>query len=315
LQSVVSLVRKAHSIYIATHIGPDGDVIGSALGLFWALTALGKICTVACADPIPASLAFLPGSEGIVSVPPSGQDLIIVVDTADLDRLGSLYNESAFNSVPVINLDHHITNVNFGSTNIVTPQAAAVGEMVYDLLLRLDVPVDKRIATCLLTAIVTDTIGFRTTSTTPHTLRLAATLTEAGAPLSYIVEQAFESRPLPVLRLWGQVLSSFQINDGVAWASIPNHTLLRYDLKEDEVTGLVNFLRGTQGAQVAVLLMESTNGTIKVEFRSNGKVNVANVAATLGGGGHPAAAGCTMAGPLAEAERRALAEVRRHVHA
>jgi len=309
----VSLIRNANSIYLATHVGPDGDAIGSLLGLYWALVALGKPCTAACADPVPSSLAFLPGSTAIVNYPPTGQDLIIVLDTADTERLGALYSESRYRSVPVVNLDHHITNVRFGTVNAIRPKAAAVGEIVFDLVRRLKVPFDERIATCLLTAIVTDTIGFRTTSTLPRTLRLAATLMEAGASLANIVQQSVENRPLAVLRLWGHVLSDFQMTDGVAWASIPNHVLQQFGLREEEVKGLVNFLRGTEGAAVAVLLMENSNGTVKVEFRSDGEVNVAAVATALGGGGHPAASGCTMKGKLDQVEQRVLAEVRRHL--
>ncbi len=314
MPSVVSLVRNANTIYLATHVSPDGDAIGSLLGLYWALTALGKTCPIACADAVPPSLAFLPGSDRISTQPPGGQDLIIVLDTADTDRLGSLYSESAFRAAPVVNMDHHVTNVRYGSVNVIRPKAAAVGEMIYDLVRRLGVAMDERIATCLLTAIVTDTIGFRTTSTSPRTLRLAAALMEAGASLSHIVQQSFENRPLPVLRLWGQVLSGFQMTDGIAWAGIPNRVLQQFGLREDEAKGLVNFLRGTEGTSVAVLLMEGSNGTVKVEFRSNGAINVAAIAAALGGGGHPAASGCTVTGRLAQVEQRVLAEVRRHLH-
>ena len=135
---------------------------------------------------------------------------------------------------------------------------------------------------------------------------------EAGAPLSDIVQQSFESRPLPVLRVWGVVLSNFHLRGGIAWATIPRAVLSEFGVKEDDIKGLVNVIRGTQGAVAAALLMESQDGNIKVEFRSTGQINVADVAIALGGGGHRAASGCTLPGPLADAERRTLAELRKH---
>lgn len=313
IDSVCPILQRAHTIYIATHISPDGDAIGSALGLALALGVLGKRCTVACADPAPASVSFLPGSKMIVPQSPTTQDVIVVVDTGDTGRLGSLYTPQAFSRRTVINIDHHITNARFGTINIIDPQSAAVGEMIYLLVQALGVPLNSMIATCLLTAMVTDTIGFRTSSTTPRTLHAAAALMEAGAPLSDIVRQSFESRPLPVLRVWGSVLSSFQIRDGIAWAAVPIPVLQQFGVKENEIKGLVNVMRGTQGAIVAALLMESSDGNVKVEFRSNGHVNVADVAIALGGGGHRAASGCTLPGPLADAEQRTLAEIRKHI--
>jgi phosphoesterase RecJ-like protein len=312
IDSVSPILKQAHSVYIGIHISPDGDAIGSALGLALALGAMGKRCTVACADPAPPSVSFLPGAKMIVAQPPTTQDVIVVLDTGDLTRLGTIYTPEAFSGRPVINIDHHLTNTRFGTVNIIDDQAAAVGEMIYMLLQALGAPLNRMIATCLLTGIVTDTIGFRTVSTTSRVLRTAADLVEAGASLTDIVQQSFENRPLPVLRVWGEVLSRFQVRDGIAWASIPKQILLQFDVKEDEIKGLVNILRGTQGVTVSALLIESADGSVKAEFRSNGHVNVADVAIALGGGGHRAAAGCVLAGPLADAEQRALAEIHRH---
>ncbi len=313
IDSVIPILQQAHTVYIAIHVSPDGDAIGSALGLALALGVLGKRCSVACADPAPAALSFLPGSTKIVHRPPTTQDVVICLDTGDISRLGSIYTPESFAAHSVINIDHHLTNTRFGAINHIDAQAAAVGEMVYLMVQALGVPLNPMIATCLLTAIVTDTIGFRTNSTTQRTLHIAGTLMEAGAPLSEIVQQSFESRPLPVLRVWGTVLSSFTLHAGIAWATIPITVLREFGLREDEIKGLVNVMRGTQGAVVAALLMETTDGHVKVEFRSNGQVNVAAVAIALGGGGHRAASGCTIPGPLADAEQRTLSEIRKHI--
>jgi len=312
MDSVVPLLQRAETVYIATHISPDGDAIGSSLGLALSLGAMGKRCTVACADPAPPSLSFLPGVRMIVARPPAGQDVIVALDTGDTSRLGALYAPKAFHGRPVINIDHHLTNTRFGTINVIDPQAAAVGEMMCTLTAALGVSLNSMIATCLLTAIVTDTIGFRTSSTTPRVLRAAANLMEAGASLADIVQQSFESRPLPVLRVWGNVLSNFHVRDGMAWASISRDILQQHGVKEDEIKGLVNIMRGTENVQVSALLMESADGHVKVEFRSNGHINVAEIAIALGGGGHRAASGCVLAGALADAEQRVLAEIRKH---
>ena len=288
LDSVIPILQQARTVYIAIHVSPDGDAIGSALGLAFALTALGKKCTVACANPAPASVKFLPGSNKIVHTSPTTQDVIVCLDTGDISRLGKIFTPESFGDRTVINIDHHLTNTRYGTINHIDAQAAAVGEMVYLLVQALGVPLNPKIATCLLTAMVTDTIGFRTNNTTPRTLHAAAALMEAGAPLSDIVQQSFESRPLPVLRVWGVVLSNFHLSGGIAWATIPKAVLSEFGVKEDDIKGLVNVMRGTQGAVAAALLMESQDGNIKVEFRSTGQINVADVAIALGGGGHRA---------------------------
>lgn len=312
-ESVTPILHSARSIYIATHASPDGDAVGSSLGLMWALRAMGKQAIVACADGAPPSVSFLPGSQSLLSQPPTTQDVIVVLDAGDTGRLGSLYSPQAFANRPLINIDHHLTNTRFGTVNVVDPHFAAVGEMMYSLVEELGVSFDQTIASCLLAAMVTDTIGFRTSSTRPATLRAAAVLMEAGASLTDIVQQSFESRPLPVLRIWGWVLSRFTVKDGVAWASIPRRVMQEHTVKEEEIKGLVNVMRGTRGVSVSALLMESGNGQVKIEFRSNGKVNVADIAAALGGGGHKAASGCVVSGSLAEAEQRVLDEVRKNM--
>ena len=313
LESVCPILQRATTVYIATHISPDGDAIGSALGLSWALCALGKQCTVACNDPASPSLSFLPGSQTIVKRLPSSEEVIVVLDTGDAPRLGAVYSPEAYTGRTVVNIDHHLSNTRFGTVNVIDPAAASVGEMVYSLVVALGIPINATIATCLLTAMVTDTMGFRTPSTTSQTLRIAATLVEAGAPLSAIVRQSFENRPLPVLRMWGEVLSTYSVQDGVAWATIPNRLMQRYGVAEDDIKGLVSVLRSTQGVLVSVLIMEGAGSVVKAEFRSDGKVNVATIAMALGGGGHRAASGCTVPGPLAAAEQRILNAVRKNL--
>ena len=208
IDTVASILQSARRLYIATHLSPDGDAIGSVLGLYWALASTARQFTLACNDEVPSSLRFLPGAANFTVEPPADQDVIVVLDTGDVGRLGALYRRGAFDGRTIVNIDHHLSNTRFGTINWIDPQASSVGEMVFGLVRTLGVALNPAIATSLLTALVTDTMGFRTSSTSAATLRAAADLVEVGAPLVEIVQQAFESRPLPVLRLWGWVLRS-----------------------------------------------------------------------------------------------------------
>jgi phosphoesterase RecJ-like protein len=305
-------IVQARRILVVSHVNPDGDAIGSLTGLGLALRSLGKSVTMACpTSPLPASLTFVPGSDEIVSARNGPYDLIIVLDSSGLDRVERLYDAEIFSRVPVINIDHHVTNANFGGVNWVDANAAAASEMVLALVQSLGVRLDAAIGTCLLTGITTDTLGFRTSSTTSRTLRSAADLMDAGASLPDIVEQVYNAKPLGVARVWGEALGLLEAENGLVWTSITGDLLARYQTEAEEVKGLVSFLRGTQGTDIAVLFVENGDGRVKVEFRASRRASVAELAARLGGGGHRAAAGCTVAGPLDVARRRVLGEARR----
>ncbi len=306
----VLLISQARRILIVAHINPDGDALGSALGLYYGLVRLGKSCELACPSPVPSSFSFLPGVELFHQQVTQRPDLLIVPDCSDVDRLEGLFEPGLLAGVPTLNIDHHITNRRFGTVNFIDPAAAAVSEMVLDLLQRLGVAIDPRIATCLLTGLVTDTLGFGTTSVTARTLRAAALLMEAGASLAQITEAVFNARALATVRLWGKVLTEFQVDGPIVWAKISQALLREHGVPEDEVKGLVSFLRGTQGTLVAVLFVQNGNGGVKIEFRSNGKVDVADLAARLGGGGHRSASGCTVKGSMTVVEKRVLGLVR-----
>jgi bifunctional oligoribonuclease and PAP phosphatase NrnA len=280
------------------------------LGL--ALRRLGKAVTMACPTaPLPASLTFIPGAGDIVSAVNGPFDLTIVLDCSDTDRLEKLATPSLLAGRPLVNIDHHFTNTQYGSMNWVDSSAAAAAELVLALVKDLGVPLDQEIATALLTGITTDTLGFRTSSTTARTLRSAADLMDAGASLPDIVEQVYNAKPLGVARIWGDALHDLQAENGLVWTSVTADMLQRNQTEPDEVKGLVSFLRGTQGTHIAVLFVENGDNRIKVEFRGSRLANVADLAARLGGGGHKAASGCTLPGPLASAQQRVLSAARR----
>jgi phosphoesterase RecJ-like protein len=288
--------------------------VGAVLALGLGLDALEKPYTLALPDRAPDFLDFLPGQEKILIEPPvlPPVDLVIVPDCSDLERLGPLYerHEALFTSAPLINIDHHVSNKRFGEVNVVDPQAAAVCEQLFYLFPALGIPIDVAIATCLLTGVVTDTQAFRTPSTTARTMRTATALMEIGAPLTEIANQVYNSKPLARLRLWGRALSALEEADGVVWTYLNEDMLNRADTSWEESEALVNLLASVRTAEVAILFKEMPDGVIRVSLRSAGKVNVADVAAQFGGGGHFGAAGCSLSVPLPTAMEMVVARAR-----
>jgi bifunctional oligoribonuclease and PAP phosphatase NrnA len=247
----------------------------------------------------------------------AGPDLIVVLDSGDLERLDTVYVENAdlFQRLPVINVDHHPTNHLFGSVNIVESRAAAAGELLYILFRRLNMPIDETVAVCLLAAIAADTLVFTTNSTTSSTMRAAAGLMDAGASLAPIVEQLNGARPLSTVRLWGKVLSQVQTDGPLIWSWVTQKTLVEVGAKDDESDGLSSFLIRTRGAKVAILFKEVEERLVKASLRSTPDVDVAKVAWHFGGGGHRQAAGCQLRGELEQVERAVLDRAREQIKA
>jgi phosphoesterase RecJ-like protein len=303
-------IEAADHIYVACHRDPDGDAIGSLLAFVGVLRAAGKAVTGACEDPVPEMYQFLPGSSSISPAPPADEDLIISLDVGSPDRLGVLYEPGLFGAVRLVNIDHHITNTGFGDINIVDAEAAATSEILYLLFQYLGYPILPDIATCLATGIVTDTRSFRTSNTTPRALQVAAALIELGAPLTDIALQVYEHKPVAALYLLGEVLQAMRALDGIIWSEVTQGMMRRSGARPEHASSIINLLNSTRDADIAVLFFEGANGTVDVGFRSKPGVNVADIAVTLGGGGHPQASGCQLAGPLPEVREKVLHTVR-----
>jgi len=306
----VQLIRDAQRCYITAHVTPDGDALGSALGLYWALVEMGKDVRVACADPAPDMFDFLPGIEQVGRQKPAADELLLLLDASDLLRLGSLYDAALYKDRPIVNIDHHVTNVRFGTVNWVEPGAASTAEIITELVGALGVPFDTRVATCLLTGMTTDTLGFRTSSTSPALMETAAALMRAGASLSEIIERSFNTRELSDLRLQGQVLAALQVEDGLIWSDCTLQMRREAGSTENGSSGLANLLLSVRGAKAAVMFIEKEHGKVELSFRARPGQNISGVAFGLGGGGHPQAAGCTLALSMAEAHEKALPLVR-----
>lgn len=303
-------VQAADSIYVASHIDPDGDAIGSLLGLTWSLRAMDKRVTPACADAVPNTFTFLPGASEITHEPPTDEALIIILDAGGLDRIGKLHDAERFAGKPVINVDHHVTNTRFGDVLLVDPQAAATAEILYLLSETMDLPLPPESTVCLLTGIMTDTRSFRTSNTTPRVLQVATRLMQSGAPLTEIVQQVYESMSVASLCLRGQVLAAMQHTDRIIWSQVTQEMLHQCNATAEDANGIINLMNSTREADMAILFREDADGSIDVGFRSKPDVNVAEIAVALGGGGHPQASGCRLSGPLPEVRRRVLDKVR-----
>jgi phosphoesterase RecJ-like protein len=300
-----SLIQSATRILIICHIMPDGDAIGSLLGVGWALRKLGKNCTLTCADPVPERYRFLPGHEEIRTQSLGNEDLIITLDSSDTERLGALYDAATFALKPVINIDHHITNIKFGRVNWVE-QVASTAELGLALTEALEIPLDATIATCLLTGLVTDTRCFRTPNTTKMVLGHAITLLEAGASLAQVTEKAFGQNNLARLCIWGKALDCTEMRDGVIWAQLSREDFKSCRASWQDTEDLVSFLISTRGINASVLFQERESDKVEASMRAISGVDISGVAFGLGGGGHPQAAGCSIQGTMEQVKEKVL---------
>ncbi len=304
-------ISDADRVLAICHVSPDGDAIGSLLGLGLALQKMGKRVVMACSDPVPVMYRHLPHWDEIVRSPSGDFDLVVSLDCSDLERLGKAYDAAALAGVPIVNIDHHATNVNFGVVNWVDTTAAATAQMLARLLDVLGVPLDREIATCLLNGILTDTLGFRTPSTTPQVMETAIELMNAGASLSQLTDRIFNHRPLATIRMWSMALQNLHLEGRVLWSQITQDIRRYVGYEENGDAGLVNFLNTANEADIAVVFDEMADGRVNVSMRAGPGYDVSQVALALGGGGHPQAAGCTLFGPLEEVREKVLSLLHR----
>lgn len=312
LEHAVKLIRSATHIALCAHISPDGDAIGSMLALGSALEKLGKHLLLLCDDPIPHNLTFLPGVSTIQDLAPTSfePELLITLDSSDMERLGEAPASFLTKGVPVLVLDHHITNLNYGKVNVVMPDLASTAEIVLLLLDRLDSQLDKELAIHLLTGIVTDTRGFSTASVTPETLAATQRLMKAGANLAAITAMSLNRKSIEMLRMWGLGLTEMQWEDGWLWTVLARDKLETAEVIDTAHGGLSNLLISAEESHVAVVFIELDDGRIDVSMRAKSGYDVSGVALALGGGGHKLAAGCLLDGPLDEAVARVLQKLR-----
>ncbi|HEY3376900.1 MAG TPA: bifunctional oligoribonuclease/PAP phosphatase NrnA [Armatimonadota bacterium] len=296
---VATALRGASSCLIVTHVNPEGDAIGSQLALALALEQHG--ITVHCYDQdgVPENCRFLPTWERVLqTLPEVIPPLVIYVDADRLERCG-LRLEDLPGAETFVRIDHHVSDAIDPGPSFVNPQAAAAGELVFELLPALQATVTPEIATCLQTALMVDTGRFSYTNTKPKTLRIAAELIGAGADLPMIVDWIWGRVKFSSAKMLGIALSSLQVTaDGrIAWAILRHEDFLTAGASAEESEGIIDHVRSVQGALVAALFTEK-RGVVRVSLRSHGEVDVAEISRSFGGGGHVKAAGASFDEPI-----------------
>jgi phosphoesterase RecJ-like protein len=313
-------LKPGMRVCVITHVNPDGDGLGSEVGLVHLLRARGLDAVVTNPSPTPARFDFL-----FESVPDADQsrtaikelrraDAVIVADIADLERLGMLAQAVEELNVPIGCIDHHFSPGTLpDGPRYVDPAASATGELVFEIATANGWNVDHAIARALYVAIMTDTGGFRFSNTHPHTLRIAAELLEVGLNPEQIYADVYANAPEGRPRLLAEALQTLVVEPehGLAWVTVPPGALDRLGLTADDLDGVVEYPRSIAGVRMALLFREISQGRIKVSLRSVGDVNVAAFANAYGGGGHTKAAGLSLAGSLAEVQSKVLAEARK----
>src|SRR5579864_4522587 len=323
-EDLLRKIRQGNRFLLTSHVNPDGDAIGSELGLARLLRRLGKGAVVWNLDPIPAIYRPLPGSDRVHSgaEPPAGFpekfDSIVVLECPSLDRTGleqHLSSPALVAALPLINIDHHLGNQHYGAVNWVDSAAPAVGEMVFRLAQALKVALEPEIASCLYLTLVTDTGGFRYSNATPAAFEAAAALVREGAHPEQVAQWLYESQPVAVVRLLGEMLQTLELLHGgrIATVRLDPEMFARAGAAAGDSEGLIDTPRSIAGVDAVALVRRREDGSHKVSLRSRGEVDVEKIARHHGGGGHRNAAGYSLsggeAGSTAEVEREAVSEI------
>ncbi len=306
LSQVVELIERNRRFAITSHARPDGDSLGSSLGLFWLLRALGKDSTVIMRDPVPQAYCKLPGATEIQvsNRAEEGYDAVFVIECSDITRPGLLDLDKEF----VVNIDHHSTTALFGQINWIDSTASAVGEMIYNLCKAVGVRVTREIAECVYTALITDTGSFHYSNTSDRTFKVASELVRAGVRPAKIAQSVFNSHPWSKLELLGEVLSTARrdASGRVAWMHQTLEMTRACNATEQDADNFVNYPLSVGEIEAVAFLKECAPGVYRTSLRSKGETNVARVAEKFGGGGHRNAAGCTITGEWKEAEAKII---------
>ncbi|MCR3922477.1 MAG: bifunctional oligoribonuclease/PAP phosphatase NrnA [Firmicutes bacterium] len=314
LHEIAVHLQNCRSVLVTAHIMPDGDAIGSTLGLGLALQKLGLTVTMFSVDSVPARYHFLQGVEQIVigALPAASFDCVLVLDCGDHFRLRPIWDNIKDNFI--INIDHHPTNPLFGHLNYVDHQASATGELVFGLLDELGCELDHAIAEALYVAISTDTGSFKFESTTAQTHAIAGKLVSAGVNPGSITPVLFDLRTPAAIFILRQALCSltFSADGKIASLALTEDDMQKSHAKDEDLDGVVNYAKNIQGVEVGLIFREKADGTVKVGFRSH-RVDVSKIASSFGGGGHVRAAGCSLSHSLQETMQIVLAAVRQEL--
>lgn len=314
LDKAKAFIESHHDFILAAHRSPDGDTLGSCLALRLALIALGKKADVACTDPVPPYLRFLPGSDTVLSDLCRTYEAALYIDCADHARTGSL-ESSLEESEARFCIDHHSTNPKQSKDGDWVEDVGATGEMIKRLITELSVTITPEIAECLYTAIATDTGNFSYSNTTPDTFRIAADILETGINLPVLNRRLFRDMPVRKGKLIGLTLRNMKLysDESIAVALISKEMMDECEATEADCEGLIDYLRDLEPVEIACTIRESSNGIVRGSLRSKQGSDVSKAAAAFGGGGHVRAAGFSMECTLKEAEKRILPELQKAI--
>jgi phosphoesterase RecJ-like protein len=317
--SVIDKIKEGKRFLVVSHVNPEGDALGSLLGLALALKGLGKEVVPYLEDPVPAPFEFLAGTGVVVHSLENEApfDATFAVDCGQIDRLGKTF--LTFNQRgTLINIDHHVSNDNFGDINIVIPEASATAEIIFDLCKVAGVNMTPDIATNLYVGIHTDTGSFRYSSATSKSFVKAGELVRLGADPRDIAVQVYENYPAKKFKLLGMVLNTLEVvGDGfdgkIATLVVTLDMINNVGADKADIDGFVNYARSVEGVEVGVLLRECSPEDYKISFRSKGDIDVSTVAQSFGGGGHVNAAGCNIQGNLEEVKNKVVNALREKI--
>lgn len=304
LGAIKKCLDESKNVVVASHVRPDGDAIGSLIGIGLALINAGKTVQMVLVDGVPSSYRHLEGSELIVKEPAAQYDTFITVDCADFRRVGKAFESFG---KPHINIDHHKTNEQFGQLNLIEPDEVATAAILANHLPAWGFEITKPIADALLTGIITDTLGFRTSNTNPSALRLCAMLMETGSNMADLYMRSLVHKSFPAARYWGAGLSSLEQRDGIVWGTLTLEDRKRSGYGGNDDADLINMISAINGNKVGMVFVEQSDKHVKISWRALEEgIDVSPIAKQFGGGGHAAAAGADIPGTLEEIQPRVL---------
>ncbi|HEY0829125.1 MAG TPA: bifunctional oligoribonuclease/PAP phosphatase NrnA [Bacilli bacterium] len=309
-------IEEHDNFLVVSHISPDGDAASSTFAMGWMLKQLNKSFTMINEGKIPDKFDYLWGKDQVIDYSATtvnaSYKYVISVDCADFERIGKV-KELFSGDVMLLNIDHHPTNDYFGAVNLIKDDAAATAELLYDLCENLQIPWQEDLAVCIYTGLMTDTGGFRYSNTTPKVMQIAAKLLQYGVNGHQLAEDLLEKLTLSHILLLKIALSSltFSLNHKVGWICVTNADIEKTQASHEDLEGLVNYPRNIEGIEVGLLFKEVDKTTVKVSFRSAGRVDVSLIAKELGGGGHMRASGCTVEGSMDQVIPQVLSLIER----
>ena len=299
----------AKNFVIVGHIRPDGDAVGSMLGLAHALRDSGKNVVCVLQDGVPDKYAFLPGAVEVRTSIPLDYDYLIVVDSSDIMRTGKVLDELP---EPDLVIDHHNTHDDFGKLEYVLPEVEATALILVESIPNWGLTITKDAATCLLAGLLSDTIGFRTANTQPAALRAAADLIEKGADFHDVYLKTLSDKTLAEARYWGQGLSKIEQNGAIVWSTLTLNDRIISSYQGNDDADLINILAAIKGPLMTILFVEQEGG-VKISWRSVEGVDVSKLAREFGGGGHKAAAGADVEGNLKSIQENVIISSERYL--